>query len=97
MPLVAVEPRITAAAFGQHWPDVLADKANQITIPVEFDMQWDDEHVPRAAGLALFGAFASTEKTLHANAGRHKELPRFEADSAVRFLARHLGRAVTSA
>ncbi|MFJ6123064.1 alpha/beta hydrolase [Streptomyces sp. NPDC092129] len=96
VPLVAVEPRITAAVFGQHWPDVLAEKARQITIPIEFDMQWDDEHIPREAGLALFDAFASKEKTLHANAGRHKELPRFEADSAVRFFARHFGRTVAS-
>jgi pimeloyl-ACP methyl ester carboxylesterase len=91
VPLVAIEPRITAAVLGQHWPDVLAEKARQITIPIEFDMQWDDEHIPREAGLELFDAFASTEKTLHANAGRHKELPRFEVDSAVRFFARHLG------
>ena len=46
--------------------------------------------------LWLFDAFASKEKTLHANAGAHKELPRFEADSAVRFFARHFGRSVTS-
>ncbi|MFJ6835600.1 alpha/beta hydrolase [Streptomyces sp. NPDC091209] len=93
VPLVAIEPRIRAAVFGQHWPDALAEKARQITVPVEFDLQWDDEHIPRASGLALFDAFASKEKTLHANAGRHKELPRFEADSAVRFFVRHLGRA----
>lgn len=43
------------------------------------------------SGLALFDAFASTEKTLHANAGRHKEVPWYEVDSAVRFFARHLG------
>ncbi|AJT62067.1 hypothetical protein T261_0377 [Streptomyces lydicus] len=43
----------------------------------------------------MFDAFASKGKTLHANAGKHKELPRFEADSAVRFFARHLGRPVT--
>jgi pimeloyl-ACP methyl ester carboxylesterase len=96
VPLVATEPRITAAVFGQHWPDVLADQAKQITIPVEFDLQWDDEHIPREAGLALFDAFASKEKTLHANAGRHLELPRFESDSAVRFFARHFGRPVTA-
>ncbi|WP_327320702.1 alpha/beta hydrolase [Streptomyces sp. NBC_01235] len=100
VPLVAVEPRITAAVFGLHWPDALAEYARQITVPIEYTLQWDDEHIPREAGLALFDAFASNEKTLHANAGRHKELPRFEADSAVRFFARHLdghlGRAVTS-
>jgi len=91
VPLVASDARITAAVFGQHWPDVLVEPAKRITIPIEFDLQWDDEHIPRSAGLALFDAFASTEKTLHANAGRHKQLPRFEADSAVWFFARHLG------
>ncbi|WP_030348620.1 alpha/beta hydrolase [Streptomyces sp. NRRL S-1022] len=90
VPLVAREPRITAAVFGQHWPDVLAEPARRITVPIEFDMQWDDEHIPREAGLALFDAFASKEKTLHANAGTHKQLPRFEAASATRFFARHL-------
>ena len=97
VPLLATEPRIAAAVLGQHWPDVLVGAARRITVPIEFDLQWDDEHIPREAGLALFDAFASTEKTLHANAGRHKELPRFEAASAVRFLARHLGPAVASA
>ncbi|GHI10454.1 hypothetical protein Scel_87750 [Streptomyces cellostaticus] len=96
VPFVAADPRITAAVFGLHWPDALAETAKQITIPIEFMLQWDDEHIPRESGLALFDAFASQEKTLHANAGRHKELPRFEADSAVRFFARHLGRAITS-
>ncbi|WP_406481657.1 alpha/beta hydrolase [Streptomyces sp. NBC_01615] len=96
VPLTAIEPRITAAVFGLFWPEPLADTAKQITIPIQFALQWDDEHIPRQSGLALFDAFASKDKTLHANAGRHKELPRFEADSAVRFFARHLGRAVTS-
>lgn len=93
VPLVAQEPRITAAVLGMHWPDALAEQARRITVPVEFAMQWDDEHIPRESALALFEAFASKDKTLHANAGRHKELPRFEADSAVTFLVRHLGRA----
>ncbi|WP_153815459.1 alpha/beta hydrolase [Streptomyces sp. SUK 48] len=95
VPLVAAEPRIKAAVFGMHWPDALTETAGRITVPVEFDMQWDNERIPRAASLALFDAFASKEKTLHANAGKHFDWPRFEADSAVRFLARHLGRAVT--
>jgi hypothetical protein len=90
VPFVAIDPRITAAVFGQHWPHLLAEKAQQITIPIEFDLQWDDEHISREHGLALFDAFASKEKSLHVNSGRHKELPRFEADSAVRFFARHL-------
>ncbi|WP_324618070.1 hypothetical protein [Streptomyces dysideae] len=47
-------------------------------------LQWNDEHIPLQSALALFDAFASSEKTLQANAGTHKELPR------------HLGRAVVS-
>lgn len=97
VPLVAVEPRITAAVFGMHWPDALMGAAQQVTVPLEFAMQWDNERIPRQASLALFDAFASQEKTLHANAGRHFDMPRFEADSAARFLARHLGRAVPAA
>jgi dienelactone hydrolase len=94
VPFVAAEPRITAAVFGLHWPDALADHAKRITVPVEFAMQWDDEVIPREAGLALFDAFASEEKTLHANAGRHMQYPRFvEADSSARFFARHLVQA----
>ncbi|HEY3504143.1 MAG TPA: alpha/beta hydrolase [Actinocatenispora sp.] len=90
VPFTADEPRIAAAVFGLHWPDALAEAAKRITVPIEYTMQWDDEHISREAGLALFDAFGSTEKTLHANTGRHKQLPRFEADSAVRFFVRHL-------
>jgi pimeloyl-ACP methyl ester carboxylesterase len=96
VPLAAAEPRITAAVFGQHWPDLLAGRARQVSIPIEFDLQWDDEHISREEGLALFNAFASKEKSLHANSGKHKDLPRFEADSAVRFFARHFGGAVVT-
>ncbi|MFE9422025.1 dienelactone hydrolase family protein [Kitasatospora sp. NPDC006697] len=95
LPLVAAEPRIGAAVLGQFWYDeALAEQAGRITVPVEFAMQWDDEHIPRESGLALFAALGSAEKSLHANSGGHKELPRFEADSAVRFFARQFGTAV---
>ncbi len=90
IPLTANDSRITAAVFGLFWPDLVAEVAKRITVPVEFALQWDDEHIPREAGLALFDAFGSTEKSLHVNTGRHKELPRHEADSAVRFFQRHL-------
>lgn len=92
IPLVAAEPRITAAVFGLMGLETLAEAAARITVPVEFLLQWDDEIVPRDSGLALFDAFASREKTLHANPGRHVEVPRFEVDSAERFFARHLAR-----
>jgi len=54
-------------------------------------VQWDDERVPRAQSLMLFDALASAEKTLHANPGKHGEIPAFERDSTLRFFTRHLG------
>ncbi|MEV4351067.1 alpha/beta hydrolase [Actinoplanes sp. NPDC049596] len=91
IPLIARDPRITAAVLGQFWPaPTLLEAARRITIPIEFALQWHDEHIPRQDGLALFDAFASPEKTLHANAGTHKQLPRFESRSAVHFFTRHL-------
>ncbi|MEW9528220.1 alpha/beta hydrolase [Microbispora sp. NPDC049125] len=96
VPLTAVEPRIIAAVFGCLGHEGLAEAAARITVPIEFLLQWDDEHVERQSGLALFDAFASKEKTLHANAGGHAAVPRFEVDSAARFFARHLGQGGTS-
>ena len=49
------------------------------------------------AGVALFDAFASKEKTLHAHSGRHYPVPEYERDSSARFFARHLGRAADTA
>ncbi|MBF6338745.1 alpha/beta hydrolase [Nocardia abscessus] len=92
VPLTAVEPRITAAIFGVLGHESLTEAAGRITVPVQFLLQWDDELVDRRSGLTLFDAFASKEKTLHANAGGHGEMPGFEVDSAARFFARHLGR-----
>jgi dienelactone hydrolase len=90
VPLTAAEPRISAAVFGLAGHETLAEAAARVTAPVEFLLQWDDEQVPRDSGLALFEAFASREKTLHANPGRHANVPRFELDSSERFFARHL-------
>ncbi|MET7639897.1 alpha/beta hydrolase [Streptomyces sp. NPDC005438] len=90
VPFVAAEPRVQAAVLGLGGGSELAEEAARITVPVEFLVQWDDERVPRARSLALFDALGSTEKSLHANAGRHGELPSWELDSAVRFFARHL-------
>jgi hypothetical protein len=67
VPLAAAEPRITAAVFGLAGHETLAEAAARVTIPLLFLLQWDDEQVPRESGLALFDAFASREKSLHAN------------------------------
>jgi dienelactone hydrolase len=91
IPFVAAEPRVRAAVLGLQGSPVLAGTAAQVTVPVQFLLQWDDERMPRAQSLALFDAIGSAEKTLHANPGRHGDLPRFETDDSLRFFARHLG------
>jgi dienelactone hydrolase len=91
IPLAAEEPRITAAVLGLAPPHPsLTEAAARITIPITFLMQWDDELIPRESSLALFDAFASPEKTLHANAGGHAAIPPHERDSDDHFLQRHL-------
>jgi pimeloyl-ACP methyl ester carboxylesterase len=93
VPLTAAEPRITAAIFGGGFfvYESLIEAARRITVPVQFLLPWDDEHVDRQSALALFDAFASGEKTLHANPGDHRTIRWTGVDSE--FLTRHLGRA----
>jgi dienelactone hydrolase len=90
MPLVAAEPRVRAAVLGLQGASALAETAAQITVPVQFLIQWDDELMPRAQSLTLFDAIGSAEKTLHASPGKHGDLPAFETDDSLRFFARHL-------
>jgi dienelactone hydrolase len=90
VPLVADEPRITAAVLGLAGHEILLEAAGRISVPVEFLLQWDDEMVGRDEGLTLFDAFASREKTLHANPGPHAGVPTFELESSTRFFTRHL-------
>jgi dienelactone hydrolase len=96
IPLTAIEPRITAAIFGGGFVvhEALIEAARRITVPVQFLLPWDDEHVDRQSALALFDAFASKEKTLHANPGDHRTMRWSGVDNG--FLARHLGRVDTS-
>ncbi|MEV1243219.1 alpha/beta hydrolase [Nonomuraea sp. NPDC050022] len=91
IPLVAAEPRVRAAVLGLSGTSLAsAEAAAGVAVPVRFLVQWDDERVPREDALALFDALGSSEKTLHANPGKHGDVPAFEADSALRFFARHL-------
>jgi hypothetical protein len=46
---------------------------------------------PLHSALALFDAFGSTEKTLHANPGDHRSVRWLGVDDS--FLVRHLGQA----
>jgi alpha-beta hydrolase superfamily lysophospholipase len=92
IPLTATEPRITAAIFGGGFVvhEALLEAARRVTVPVQFLLPWDDEHVERQSALALFDAFASKEKTLHANPGDHRTVRWLGLDNE--FLARHLRR-----
>jgi dienelactone hydrolase len=92
IPLTAVEPRITAAIFGAGffvYEDLLA-AARRITVPIQYLVPWDDEFVARESAFELFDAFATEEKTLHANPGDHRRIRWIGLDNE--FLPRHLGR-----
>ena len=90
--LAVAEPRIAAAGFfaGGYVPRAQREEARQITIPLLFLLQWDDEGNPRQRALDLFHAFGTKEKTLHANLGGHTGTPWFELDDGNRFFGRHL-------
>jgi len=98
VPFVAAEPRIGCAVFGlaglREGATDMAEAAAKIAIPVEFVFQWEDAVAPREAGIALFNAFASKEKTMHINPGGHMDIPDFEGASWERFFVRHLGAVV---
>ena len=90
--LAAADPRIRAAVLGAvlvH--DTVLDGARRVTIPIEFLLPWDDGELDRASGLALFDAFASPDKTLHAFPGSHARVPAERVHT--RFFARHLAGA----
>lgn len=95
VPLVAEEPRITAAVFGllglREGAVEFERAANRIEIPVEFVFQWSDPVATREQGIALFDAFGSKKKTMHINPGGHLEIPAIEAASWEAFFIRHLG------
>ena len=90
--LAVVEPRISAVNFFAQGfvPSTLREEARQVTIPLQFLMQWDDEGMERQPTLDLFDAFGTKEKTLHANLGGHAGVPWFEVDAAAQFFTRHL-------
>jgi dienelactone hydrolase len=94
LPLVAEEPRITAAVLGLNalrpGDDAQAQVAARVTVPVLFLLQSEDELMTRDAGLALWDALGSKEKTLHLNPGGHLDMPRFERVAAEDFFRRHL-------
>ena len=96
---VASEPKVKAAVLGLAGLGAgmggaeFETTARSLRVPILFLLQWDDELIARDAGLALFDAIGSTDKTLHVNPGGHVQVPVFENDSAESFFVRHLGAA----
>jgi hypothetical protein len=90
IPLAVEDTRIRAAIFGGVFVyDALLEAARRVTIPIEFLLPWNDDEIDRGSGLAIFDAFASEEKVLHAFPGSHFRVPAERIDT--RFFARHLG------
>jgi dienelactone hydrolase len=99
----ALGPALRCAVFGKfglqsttalnpalHAPKRALNEASRITAPVLFHLQWDDEIFPRAGQLDLFDAFASTDRELHAFAGRHGHTPQHAPGLWQSFISRHL-------
>ena len=101
IPLIAARDDIVVATLGlfgvqdnlPHTEEFVA-AAREITCPLFFLMQLQDELFGRDGYLAIFDTFASKDKRLHANPGLHPEIPAEEIDFAFDFMVEHIeGRA----
>lgn len=91
IPLLATEKRIGAAAiglWGMNFPasDHLLQYARDISCPVWFTQQWDDQTFDREGTFALFDAIGSADKRLVAYPGPHRELEGERLRDAIAFL-----------
>ena len=95
LPVVAADPRISAAVLGLAGLTGptrarLELDAPAVTCPVLFVAQWDDELFERASVFALFEALGSADKRLHAFPGRHGAVSTEAFADSAAFLVRHL-------
>lgn len=90
LPLLAAEPRITAAVLGL--ADAPIASAPLVTAPVLFYVQSDDDLVEPDACRALFDALGSADKTLVENPGGHLDLPRSAVEESAAWLDRKLSQ-----
>jgi dienelactone hydrolase len=101
LPFVASEPRIAAAvlgACGLTGPGAALGRfaarhrvdAPNVTCPLLFMVQWDDEIFDRDGALALFDAIGSRDKRMHVHPGKHGAFPTEAADATREFLAAQL-------
>lgn len=91
VPLLGAEPRISAAVLGLAGARsrFQLDQAAEVTQPLLFLFQAEDELMTIESGIDLFQAFGSTDKTLHMNPGGHVEIPLHERKAARDFYRRH--------
>lgn len=99
VPLIVAESRIRAAVIGlfgyregAEANQRVYDDIGKISIPVLFLQQLGDEEVSRSAYAELFERVGTADKRLHANPGRHAEVPTSELEASRLFLARKLAR-----
>jgi pimeloyl-ACP methyl ester carboxylesterase len=95
VPVLAADDRIRLAVLGLMgiWAEIGPDLerlAPDVTCPVRFLVQWDDETIPRRTCFELFDRLGSARKTLHANPGPHAGIPPFEFEASADYLARYL-------
>lgn len=95
VPVIAAEGRIRCAVLGLMgiWAEIGSDLerlAPDVTCPLRFLVQWDDERIPRVTCFELFDRLGSTHKTLHANPGPHAGIPSFEFEASADYIARYL-------
>lgn len=97
IPLIAAERRIRAAVIGLFGFSEGAttnqrvyDDAPKIDVPILFIQQLADNEVGQGAYHELFKRIGTDDKRLHANPGRHVEVPASELEASRLFLARKL-------
>ncbi|MGE0600715.1 MAG: dienelactone hydrolase family protein [Dehalococcoidia bacterium] len=101
LPFVAAEPRIKAAVLGLcgfegrsavrgRFGDRHRADAPNVTCPVLFMVQWDDERFDRNGAFDLFGMLGSNDKRMHVHPGLHAEMPPEGTDATREFLAGRL-------